>query len=106
MKIVDIQAVSLFAPLDVPIGRSQNYSLTARYVAPYPPHVWGSAVYHMATLHPAASIPNFSICEVDRLPNPFREELILKPMQIQNNYNRVPQQPDLGIELNEGKLRK
>ena len=72
-------------------------NLASAFNIPYAPHVWGSAVSHMATLHLAASIPNFLICEVDRLPNPLREELILKPMQIQNGYIKVPQEPGLGV---------
>jgi hypothetical protein len=33
MKIVDIRAIPLSAPLAVPIGRSQNYSYSAKYAA-------------------------------------------------------------------------
>jgi len=33
MKIVDICAIPLSAPLAVPIGRSQNYSYSAKYAA-------------------------------------------------------------------------
>ena len=33
MKIVDIQAIPLSAPLATPIKRSQNYSYSAKYAA-------------------------------------------------------------------------
>jgi D-galactarolactone cycloisomerase len=81
-------------------------NLASAFNIPYAPHVWGSAVSHMASLHLAASIPNFLICEVDRLPNPLREDLTLNPMQIQNGYIKLPQAPGLGIELNEKIVRK
>jgi len=81
-------------------------NLASAFNIPYAPHVWGSAVSHVATLHLAASIPNFLICEVDRLPNPLREDLLLKPMQIRNGYVQVSQEPGLGIELNEEILKK
>ena len=81
-------------------------NLASAFNIPYAPHVWGSAVSHVATLHLAAAIPNFLICEMDRLPNPLREGLILEPIRIQNGFVDVPQKPGLGLELNEEILRK
>lgn len=81
-------------------------NIASAFNIPYAPHVWGSAVSHIATLHLAAAIPNFLICEMDRLPNPLREELIVTPMEFQNGYIKVPEEPGLGIELNEEILKK
>lgn len=81
-------------------------NLASVFNIPYAPHVWGSAVSHMASLHLAASLPNFLICEIDRLPNPLREELTFTPFRIENGYVQISQAPGLGIELNEEIIRK
>ena len=81
-------------------------NLASAFNIPYAPHVWGSAVSHIATLHLAAAIPNFLICEMDRLPNPLREELVMMPIKFQNGYTNVPEKPGLGLELNEEIVKK
>ena len=81
-------------------------NIASAFNIPYAPYVWGSAVSHIATLYLAAAIPNFLICEVDRLPNPLREELVVTPMEFQNGFIKVPEEPGLGIELNEEIIKK
>jgi L-alanine-DL-glutamate epimerase-like enolase superfamily enzyme len=81
-------------------------NMASAFNVPYAPHVWGSAVSHIATLHLAAAIPNFLICETDRLPNPLREDLLTTPLEIKNSFSKVPEKPGLGIELNEEMLKK
>jgi len=54
----------------------------------------------------SASISNFLICEWDRLPNPLREDLLVKPIEMQNGCVKVPKGPGLGIEINEAVLKK
>lgn len=80
--------------------------IASAFNIPVAPHCWGSAVSHIATLHLSAAIPNFLICEMDRLPNPLREELIADPIRFENGYTKVPEAPGLGIELNEEVIRK
>ena len=58
-------------------------------------------------MHLIASIPNGYLVEMDRNPNPLREELIQDPIQIDSeSIVTMPQRPGLGIELDEEVLRR
>ncbi len=81
-------------------------NMASAFNIPCAPHVWGSVVSHVATAHLAAALDNFLICEVDRLPNPLREELAVTPLEVENGHLRVPETPGLGIELNDKIVRK
>jgi L-alanine-DL-glutamate epimerase-like enolase superfamily enzyme len=60
-----------------------------------------------ANMHLIASIPNGYILEMDRNPNPLREELIFEPFRIDGEgWVRMPEGPGLGIEINEEIIRK
>jgi len=81
-------------------------ALAQAFNIPYAPHAWGGAVCIAATLHLAASLPNFLICEFDRVPNPLRDELLVEPLRYRDSYLFLPEKPGLGIELNKDALEK
>jgi len=70
------------------------------------PHTWGNAVAIAANVHLAASIPNGCMVEIDRTYNPMRTEIVRTPIMVEGGYVKVPQEPGLGIELNEQILSK
>jgi L-alanine-DL-glutamate epimerase-like enolase superfamily enzyme len=72
----------------------------------YAPHAWGGVVCIAATLHLVMSLPNFLICEFDRVPNPLRDELASKHLSYKDGFLYVPDKPGLGIDLDEKTLKK
>jgi len=74
------------------------------------PHVWGSAVGLAAGLQFITSIPNHPeymwsdkpVLEVDRSPNPLRDELAREPIVVvKNGVVSIPQRPGLGVDVDE-----
>lgn len=78
------------------------------------PHIWGSAIAVAAGIHAAFSQPDFPKClipqevwlELDRTPNIFREELAINKFEIKDGYLYKPQEPGLGIIINEELIKK
>ena len=82
------------------------------------PHVWGSGIALAAALHAIAVIPptphtakpiplqNEPVIEFDRKHNPLRDELLYKCFQLKKGFLSVPQEPDLGIKIDEEVLQK
>jgi L-alanine-DL-glutamate epimerase-like enolase superfamily enzyme len=82
-------------------------AMASAFGLPCVPHSFSSAVALVANMHLIASIPNGYLVEMDRNPNPLREELIHGPVRIDaESCVRMPQGPGLGIELDEGVIRR
>ena len=72
------------------------------------PHVWGTAVQIAASLQAHASIapapvrqsPLDAMFEFDRTENPFRQAVVMKPLEHENGVIQIPTGPGLGIEIN------
>jgi D-galactarolactone cycloisomerase len=65
----------------------------------FAPHCFSSAVLLAASLHLAASLPNCTLIEIDRNPNPLRDQLLRQPIVVRDGMIQVPEGPGLGIEL-------
>jgi L-alanine-DL-glutamate epimerase-like enolase superfamily enzyme len=65
----------------------------------FAPHCFSSAVLLAASLHLAASLPNCTLIEIDRNPNPLRDDLLREPIVVREGFVQVPEGPGLGIEL-------
>lgn len=70
------------------------------------PHTWGNGLGLVANLHLAASIPNCSHLEYPYDPPSFVKEtyfgMLKKPLEIDSEgYVKVPEDPGLGVELDE-----
>jgi len=71
------------------------------------PHVWGSAVAQAASVQFIACLPvaharlfpQQPILEYDRSSHPFRQQLIVDPLQMQDGMITVNDKPGLGIEV-------
>jgi D-galactarolactone cycloisomerase len=72
----------------------------------YAPHAWGGVICIAATMHLVMSLPNFLICEFDRVPNPLRDELASKPLSCKDGFLHVSDKPGLGIDLDENALKR
>ena len=65
------------------------------------PHTWSDAVALTANMHFVAATTNALTVEVDRTGNPLIDDLLTKPIEVENGTVAVPESAGLGIELNE-----
>lgn len=78
------------------------------------PHVWGTAIGRVASLHfiasisptPPAMFPQQPLIELDLTPHPLRDSVVLNPPKITDGWVTVPDAPGLGIEIDEVFLEK
>jgi len=64
------------------------------------PHVYSSAVALLANMHLLAACANGGPLEVDRNPNPLRDDIIQRPIALGPEMSAcVPETPGLGAEL-------
>jgi len=79
------------------------------------PHVWGSAVGQVASLHLIASLPvvhhslfpTEPVFEFDQSSHPFRRELVRAPIERgSDGWIDIPDAPGLGIEVNREVLER
>lgn len=76
------------------------------------PHSWCGGLVIAANLHVLSLLPDSSwsrstetpMLELDRLENPFRDELFRSPLELSDGKVSVPTGPGLGIEVDEEKL--
>src|SRR5207249_1861323 len=76
------------------------------------PHVWGTAVGLFASLHLTAALPPNPpamlaaepLFELDRTPNPLRDQLALNPPKRAGDVLDVPTGPGLGLEIDRAVL--
>ena len=77
------------------------------------PHCWAGAIVIAATVQLLSLLPDTSwareteipMLELDMVENPFRDELLVTPLQIQDGFVSVPTGAGLGIEVNEDMVR-
>ncbi|MFK7802660.1 MAG: mandelate racemase/muconate lactonizing enzyme family protein [Anaerolineae bacterium] len=78
------------------------------------PHVWGTAIGRVASLHfiasiaptPPALFPQQPLLELDLTPHPLRDNVALNPPKITEGWVEVPKSPGLGLEIDEDFLEK
>ncbi|MBL9216539.1 MAG: mandelate racemase/muconate lactonizing enzyme family protein [Opitutaceae bacterium] len=76
------------------------------------PHCWAGGIVIAASTHLVSLLPDASwgraaeppMLELDQVENPFRENLLAKPLEIKDGHVTVPTTPGLGIEVDEEKL--
>jgi L-alanine-DL-glutamate epimerase-like enolase superfamily enzyme len=106
-EILTRQAMDIIQP---DIGRVGGFSearniaaLASAFDVPVGPHTGASAAVTIAAaIQWGAALPNMLIFEHMYPPNPLREELLVEPLPTPKNGEvEVPQQPGLGIEVDE-----
>ena len=111
------RCVDVLQPETCGLGGITEYckvlALAHTYFIPVVNHVWGSAVAVATNLHLLAALPDLPgaaepvqpMLEYDTTPNRFREELLVKPLDIPGQVKRnggwvsLPPGPGLGIEI-------
>ena len=76
------------------------------------PHCWAGGLVIAASVHLLSLLPDASwgrhtetpMLELDRVENPFREEIFNATVEIKNGFATVPTKPGLGVEVNEAAL--
>jgi D-galactarolactone cycloisomerase len=76
------------------------------------PHCWMGALGTAATVHLVSLLPDTSwsrgtqapMLELDMVENPFRDDLLLTPLDLKDGFVKVPNGPGLGVEVDEAKL--
>ncbi len=85
----------------------QIADLADRFHMPYAPHVsQGSMLQFVATAHLCAAVPNFLISEYWWQDNPLGNHILNRPLVLQDGHLIVPQEPGLGVEVNEAAIRE
>jgi D-galactarolactone cycloisomerase len=115
--IIANRCVDVLQPETCGLGGITEYSkvlaLAHAYFIPVVNHVWGSAVAVATNLHLLAAMPDLPgaaepvqpMLEYDTTPNRFREELLVKPLDVFGQVKRnggwvsLPPGPGLGIEI-------
>jgi L-alanine-DL-glutamate epimerase-like enolase superfamily enzyme len=69
-------------------------------------HSWGAAGSLMANLHFALSNPSATYMEVCHLRSPFREDLLLEPLNIKNGFIQPPTTVGLGFDLTDDLINR
>jgi D-galactarolactone cycloisomerase len=64
-------------------------------------HTWSDAVALVANAHVVATLPNGTTVEVDQTGNPFIDELLAEPLEIEDGLLALGRRPGLGIGLDE-----
>lgn len=70
------------------------------------PHVFRSGASFAAHLHLLSAIPNALICEFQQVTNPLREELLNQPIKMVNGEIVIPDEPGLGIHIDDDIIKK
>lgn len=90
------------------ISESKRISdLAEIYNVPFAPHVSiGTAIYMAASLQWAAAGPNLLICEWPLEGSVVGDDILAEPFDFADGAVHVPQQPGLGIVIDEAALRR
>ena len=81
-------------------------ALAAKHNIPVSFHTWGDGIALAASVHLSAALRDCIVMELDYTYNPLREELLQEPFRVQNGYLIPPEQPGLGITLNQQALKR
>lgn len=117
-NLIEDRCVDVLQPETCGLGGITEYqkvlALAHSHFVPVVNHVWGSAVAVAMNLHLLAAMPDLPggahpvqpMLEYDTTPNRFREELLAKPLKVDNQVQRnggwvsLPAGPGLGVEIN------
>jgi L-alanine-DL-glutamate epimerase-like enolase superfamily enzyme len=75
--------------------------LATEHGLPVATHTWSDAVALVANMHLIASLPTGLTVEIDRTGNALIDELLSEPLRVIEGEVALPQEPGLGIELNQ-----
>ena len=70
------------------------------------PHAWNSDLLKAASLHANAALQRSLFLEFNVSSAPIYTHIIKNPLKIENGYVFVPEEPGLGIEVDENAIKK
>ncbi len=108
-EIFEKQAADIINPDVCNVGGILELKEIAAMAEPYfvavSPHNFNSTTVGLAaTMQVSATIPNFLITEYFVNLEEFGEDIAINPFKVEDGYIQVPDQPGIGIELDEDKL--
>ena len=88
--------------------------MATAYGVRYVPHVWGCGVGLATAMQLLAVLPHSPprhtplepILEFDRSEHPFRQAVLMRPLEHEDGVVKVPDGPGLGIEINHAAIEK
>ncbi len=80
--------------------------LAAEHRLRFATHSWSDAVAIVANAHVVGAMPNGLTVEVDRMNNPFVDELLVRPLEVVDGEIALGDRPGLGIDLNEETIER
>lgn len=109
-SLIDNGCVDIIQPDVTHAGGIGEVKKAAEYAAlngiTVAPHVFRSGASFAAHLHLLSAIPNALICEYQQVTNPLREELLNQPLKMVNGEIIVPDEPGLGIHIDDEIIEK
>lgn len=108
--LIDNKCLDIIQPDVTHAGGLSEVKKAAEYAAlngiTVAPHVFRSGASFAAHLHLLSAIPNALICEFQQVTNPLREELLNQPIKMVNGEIVIPDEPGLGIHIDDDIIRK
>ena len=108
--LIDNGCVDIIQPDVTHAGGIGEVKKAAEYAAlngiTVAPHVFRSGASFAAHLHLLSAIPNALICEYQQVTNPLREELLNQPIKMVNGEIVIPDEPGLGIHIDDEIIEK
>ena len=110
-RILDAHAVDIIQPDTASCGglteAKRIADLAWVHGTRYNPHVWGTGIGLAAALQLLAVLPTTApgfgahqpLLEYDATPHPFRQDLLVDPVRVEDGIAYVPGGPGLGIEV-------
>jgi L-alanine-DL-glutamate epimerase-like enolase superfamily enzyme len=69
-------------------------------------HSWSSALNTAASLHLAVAASNTLLFELKPVPSPMQHELVTNPIGQKAGWVSAPEQPGLGVHVDESAVRR
>ena len=87
-------------------GMQKITQMAARYRVQMDPHSWSSAINTAASIHISVANTNANIFELKPVESPMQHELVSKSFEQVDGWIYPPEEPGLGVEVNEDVVRK
>ena len=107
LRAADLVSVKIMKCGGMLRGKQIAAIADAAGIAAYGGDMFETGISHMAGAHMIAATPNVSLgCEFYQAKYYLTEDLLATPFPIKNGKVRVPEEPGLGIVVDEDKVRK
>ena len=80
--------------------------LAAQHGLRFATHSWSDAVAIVANAHVVSAMPNGISVEIDRMHNPFVDDLLQRPLTVVDGEITLGDRPGLGIEVNQAVIER